>query len=111
MLNIKIGKAGGLCNAMKIADIAENAGLECVLGTGFGTGVKIAAKLQLASAIREFTGAVEFTELGLHGPLLQGEMDPALSLPLDEDGCLPVPNGPGLGVELDQAKVTAVTTP
>jgi len=111
VLNIKIGKAGGLCNAMKIADIAENAGLECVLGTGFGTGVKIAAKLQLASAIREFTGAVEFTELGLHGPLLQGEMDPALSLPLDEDGCLPVPNGPGLGVELDQAKVTAVTTP
>ncbi len=109
VLNIKIGKAGGLCNAMKIAAIAENAGLQCVLGTAFGTGVKIAAKLHLAAAIREFTGAVEFTELGLHGPLLQGDMDAALSLPLDEDGCLPVPEGVGLGVELDQAQVAEIT--
>ncbi|MDP6629701.1 MAG: enolase C-terminal domain-like protein [Kiritimatiellia bacterium] len=111
VLNIKIGKAGGLANAMQIAAIAEDAGLECVLGTGFGTGVKIAAKLQLAAAIKDFTGAVEFTELGLHGPLLQGEQDALLSLPLDQDGCLPVPEGPGLGVELDEAKVSAVTRP
>lgn len=109
VLNIKIGKAGGLANSMKIARIAEEAGLQCVLGTSFGTGVKIAAKLHLAAAIREFTGAVEFTELGLHGPLLKGELDRALALPLDEDGCLPVPAGAGLGVELDPAQVEAVT--
>lgn len=109
VINIKIGKAGGLCNAMKIADIAEEAGLQCVLGTGFGTGVKIAAKLHLASAIRDFTGSVEFTELGLHGPLLRGEMDEILSLPLDEDGCLPVPEGVGLGVELDTDQVAEIT--
>jgi len=108
VLNIKIAKAGGLCNAMKIADIAEAAGLESVLGTAFGTGVKIAAKLQFAAAVRDFTGAVEFTELGLHGPLLEGELDRQLALPLDEDGCLPVPDGPGLGVELDQEKVAEV---
>ncbi len=108
VLNIKIGKAGGLCNAMRIAAIAEEAGLQCVLGTSFGTGVKIAAKLHLAAALPRFTGAVEFTELGLHGPLLKGEMDRALSLPLDPDGCLPVPDGSGLGVELDEAKVAAV---
>jgi L-Ala-D/L-Glu epimerase len=111
VLNIKIGKAGGLSNSMKIANIARDAGLQCVLGTAFGTGVKIAAKLQFAAAIRDFTGAVEFTELGLHGPLLKGDMDTALSLPLDEDGCLPVPEGPGLGVELDAEKVQAVSTP
>jgi len=108
VLNIKIGKAGGLCNAMRIAEIAEQAGLQCVLGTAFGTGVKIAAKLQLAAAIREFTGAVEFTELGLHGPLLKGELDSTLSLPLDDDGCLPVPEGPGFGIELDPDKVAEV---
>ncbi len=108
-LNIKIGKAGGLVNAMKIAQIAEAANLDSVLGTAFGTGVKIAAKLQFASAVSEFTGAVEFTELGLHGPLLKGELDTALSLPLDEDGCLPVPKGPGLGIELDPAKVRELT--
>ena len=109
VLNIKIGKAGGLGNAMQIAAIAEAAGLKSVLGTSFGLGPKIAAKLHLAAAMRDFTGAVEFTELGLHGPLLKGEMDQRLSLPLDEDGCLPVPTGPGLGVELDPEKVRAVT--
>lgn len=108
-LNIKIGKAGGLANSMKIAHIAEAAGLESVLGTAFGTGVKIAAKLLFASAVNKFTGAVEFTELGLHGPLLKGEMDRALSLPLDKDGCLPVPTGPGLGVELDEKQIAEVT--
>lgn len=110
VLNIKIAKAGGLCNAIRIAAIAEAAGLQCVLGTAFGTGVKIAAKLHLASALPRFSGAVEFTELGLHGPLLKGDQDRALSLPLDADGCLPVPEGPGLGVELDEAKVAEVTT-
>jgi len=109
VLNIKIAKAGGLGNAMKIAAIAEEAGLQCVLGTGFGTGVKIAAKLHLAAAIRDFTGAVEFTELGLHGPLLKGDADRMLALPLDEDGCMPVPEGVGLGVELDEEQVAGIT--
>lgn len=111
VLNIKIAKAGGLTNALRIAAIAEDAGLACVLGTGFGTGVKIAAKLHLAAAMRAFTGAVEFTELGLHGPLLEGQMDRALALPLDEDGCLPVPPGPGLGVVLDEEQVREMTSP
>ncbi len=109
VLNIKIGKAGGLSRAMEISRIAGEAGLQCVLGTGFGMGVKIAAKLQLAAAIEQFTGAVEFTELGLHGPMLEGEQDTLLSLPLDEDGCLPVPTGPGLGVEIDQKQIASIS--
>jgi L-alanine-DL-glutamate epimerase-like enolase superfamily enzyme len=109
VLNIKIAKAGGLANAMTISRIAEEAGLQSVLGTAFGTGVKIAAKLHLAAAMHAFTGAVEFTELGLHGPLLQGDLNEALALPLDEDGCLPIPTGPGLGVELDTEQIAAMT--
>ncbi len=108
VLNIKIAKAGGLTNAMKIAAMAESAGLDCVLGTAFGTGIAIAAKLHLASAIGYFSGAVEFTELGLHGPLLRGQARGDLALPLDPDGCLPVPTGTGLGVELDEAQVAQV---
>lgn len=109
VLNIKIAKAGGLARAMEISRIAGEAGLQCVLGTGFGMGVKIAAKLQLSAAIEHFTGAVEFTELGLHGPMLKGEQDALLSLPLDEDGCLPVPTGPGLGVEIDQKQIESIS--
>lgn len=109
VLNIKVAKAGGLANSMKIGRIAENAGLKIVLGTAFGTGVAVAGKLHLASAINAFSGAVEFTELGLHGPLLKGQVNNDLSLPLDPDGCLPVPAGPGLGVELDAEAVAEVT--
>ena len=109
VLNIKIAKTGGLHNAMKIAAIAEESDLECVLGTAFGTGITVAAKLHLACAIGNFSGAVEFTELGLHGPLLKGDANRDLALPLDEDGCLPVPTGPGLGVELDDEQVAEVT--
>ena len=106
VLNIKVAKAGGFHNAMRIAKLAEEAGLKCVLGTAFGTGIAIAGKLHLAAAIGDFSGAVEFTELRLHGPMLRGDADRDLSLPLDADGCLPVPRGPGLGVELDDAQVS-----
>lgn len=109
VLNIKIAKAGGLLNATKIAALAQSAGLQCVLGTAFGTGVKIAAKLHLAAATIGMIDAVEFTELGLHGPLLQGRLDQDLALPLDSDGCLPVPTGPGLGIELDHDQIAAMT--
>jgi L-alanine-DL-glutamate epimerase-like enolase superfamily enzyme len=108
VLNIKVGKAGGLVGCMKIAELAKQAGLECVLGTAFGVGLGIAAKLHLAAAIGNYSGAVEFTELGLHGPLLLGQADKDLALPLDEDGCLPVPTGPGLGVELDYEQIAEV---
>src|SRR5690625_4752386 len=104
VLNIQLGKAGGFGKARKIAAIAEAAGLRCVLGTAFGTGIEMAAKLQLASATLDCVDAVEFTELGLHGNFLKGENRAALRLPL-QDGCLQVPDGPGLGVELDEQEV------
>ena len=104
VLNIKIAKAGGLYAAKKIAALAEAAGLKCVLGTAFGIGPKIAAKLHLAASTVIVADAVEFTEIGIHGNLLAPPGDTALALPLD-DGCLPVPTCPGLGVELDDAEV------
>ena len=104
VLNIKLGKVGGLYNAKKVAAIAEAAGLRCVLGTAWGLGLEIAAKLHLAASTMTVVDAVEFTELGLHGNLLAAPHDALLALPLS-DGCLPVPHGPGLGVTLDEEKV------
>ena len=81
VLNIKLGKAGGLYGAKKIAAIAEAAGLRCVLGTAFGLGLEVAAKLQLASSTMAVVDAVEFTELGLHpnlsGPAARQAAQPA----------------------------------
>lgn len=106
VINVKIGKAGGLLNAKKIAAVAEASGLGCVLGTSFGLGVEVAAKLHLAASTPAATGAVEFTELGLHENLLAPPHQRTLGLPL-EDGELDVPEGPGLGVSLVQERVRA----
>ena len=104
VINIKIAKAGGLHQAKKIAAVAEAAGLECVIGTAWGLGVKVAAKLHLAAATRSLRHGVEFTELMLHDLLLAGPQAADLAPPLT-DGYLNVPLGPGLGVTLDEAKI------
>ena len=104
VLNVKLGKAGGLTNAKTIAAIAAAAGLRCVVGTAFGLGVEVAAKLHLAASTFSIVDAVEFTELALHPTLLTSPRSDELALPL-ADGCLPVPDGPGLGVELDEDDV------
>ena len=107
VLNVKIGKAGGLMAAAKILAIGEAAGVRCVLGTAFGTALEMAAKLHLAAAHPHLTDAVEFTELALHGSLMAASGRDPLALPL-EDGALRVPTGPGLGVELDPATVRSL---
>ena len=109
VINIKIDKAGGLYAGKKIAAIAEAAGLKCVLGTAFGLGPEVAAKLHLAASTVGITDAVEFTEILLHDNLLASPTRDALALPLDSDGCLPVPEGPGLGVEFDPERLEEFT--
>jgi L-Ala-D/L-Glu epimerase len=106
VLNVKLGKAGGFLQAKKIAALAEAAGLRCVVGTAFGTGLEIAAKLHLAASTASIVDAVEFTEISLHDALLAGPHAAELALPLLDHG-LSVPSGPGLGVALDGAKLQA----
>ncbi len=102
VINIKIAKAGGMVASKKIAAVAEAAGLQVVFGTAYGLGPKIAAKLQLASTVAGAPDAVEFTELVLHDSLTTVPQNRSMALPLAGDGCLEVPTGPGLGVQLDE---------
>ena len=104
VINIKIEKVGGLYNAKKVAALAEAAGLQCVIGTAFGLGITDAAKLHLAASTLIIRDAVEFTEIYLHDNLLAPPHDRSLRLPLKE-GCLPVPEGPGFGVDYDEEKL------
>lgn len=105
---IKPAKAGGLYNAKKIVAVAEAAGLQCVIGTGWGLGIKVAAKLQLAasSLVRE---AVEFTEVFMHDMLLASPNSSLFAPPL-KDGYLTIPKKPGFGVELDEDKIRRFTS-
>ena len=72
-----------------------------------GLGEERAAKFHLASSTATMLPHVEFSELTLHSSLLVDEDDWSYSAPIEEDGCLPIPTRPGLGVTLDEKKVAA----
>jgi len=100
---IKIEQSGGLFAAQRVAAIADAAGIELYGGTmlegAFGT---IAAAHLFASVANLQWG----TEL--FGPLLITEE--ILTKPLDySDFALSVPDGLGLGIELDEAAVKRFT--
>jgi L-alanine-DL-glutamate epimerase-like enolase superfamily enzyme len=75
-----------------------------VIGTGWGLGIKVAAKLHLATStlVRD---AVEFSEIFMHDMLLAPPNDASFAPPL-KDGFLSVPMEPGFGIELDENKVS-----
>ena len=103
IINTKCAKAGGIRGVRQWAAATEAAGRQIVIGTEWGAGLKVAAKLHLGAAVSNADPVVEFTEIMIHDLLLK---EP---LPL-EDGYLRVPTGPGLGLELDEAKVEEFRT-
>ena len=98
IINTKCAKAGGIRGVQTWAAAAEAFAKPIVIGTEWGAGLKVAAKLHLGSAVKNADPVVEFTEIMIHELLLTED----LSL---EDGYLGVPTAPGLGLELDDAKI------
>lgn len=91
-------KVGGISEERKIAWMAQENGIKLV-PHGWNTALGLAADLQLASAISG-TDYVEY----IQGSPYVDEIK-AGGWQLDEDGMLPIPNGPGLGIEIDQDAV------
>lgn len=102
MINIKIAKSGGLVLAKKIEAVAESLGLPCIVGTEIEPGFSLIAKLHLASSMKVHPLASEFTELTL---LKKNILKHEIRI---KDGCVKVPSGPGLGVELDEGLFESV---
>lgn len=97
-----VTKCGGISEQRKIAWMAEAFGIK-VIGHGWNTAVGLAADLQLASAIRscdlvEYIGGSPYVD----GITVGG-------WPLDADGMLPIPDRPGLGLELDREALRRFT--
>jgi muconate cycloisomerase len=94
--NVYVTEAGGLLNAMRIFAMCEAAGMPCMIGSMPEFGIGTAAQIHLGVAM---------TNLGLDSDtcgVLYHEED-LLANPLRlEDGFSYPPNGPGLGVEIDQ---------
>lgn len=96
---VKVEQSGGLSNALRVAAIADAAGIELYGGTMLEGAVGTIAS---AHAFATFANLQWGTEL--FGPLLLTEE--ILARPLDySDFHLTVPDAPGLGIEIDEDRV------
>jgi D-galactarolactone cycloisomerase len=94
-----VTKVGGISEERRIAWMAQENGIRFI-PHGWNTAVGLAADLQLASAFADtdlveyLTGSPYVDEIVIGG------------WQLDDDGMLPIPDAPGLGIELDIDAVT-----
>jgi L-alanine-DL-glutamate epimerase-like enolase superfamily enzyme len=97
ILALKLTKSAGILGTMAIARIAEAAGMSCYVGCMIETSLGTAAYLQVALAAAPVTWGCE-----LFGPLLlRGDV---VRRPVQyADGAILALDGPGLGVEIDEA--------
>jgi L-alanine-DL-glutamate epimerase-like enolase superfamily enzyme len=102
VFSIYIGKAGGIGPAKTIADFALAQGIACTIGSNLELGIGSAAMLHLACAHRGITP--DLYPCDIIGPMFYD--DDILQVPLSLDAGRAVPTDhPGLGVDLDEAKV------
>jgi len=97
-----VTKVGGISEQRRIAWMAHDFGIKYI-GHGWNTALGLAADLQLASAIPD-SDLVEY--IG-GSPYVDGILRQPFAL--DADGFLHIPDTPGLGVEIDPAKVARYT--
>jgi muconate cycloisomerase len=111
LISIYTTKPGGLRRATKVAAVAEAFGFACNVNGSAETGIGNAANLHLAAAMKPVSLACV---LPVSAPAEQQPTktvgrfytDDVIAEPFVwEDGAIVVPNGPGLGIEVDEEKV------
>jgi len=106
-----VTKPGGLYRAKQQADIAEDLGMYCDIGGSIESGIGNAANLHLgaASKIAMLPSVTPVSKPeGAKGPTVAGiyYLDDLITEPFSfEDGFVLVPEGPGLGIEVDMDKI------
>ncbi len=106
-----VTKPGGLYRAKQQADIAAALGMYSDIGGSIESGIGNAANLHLGAASKiaylPSVAPVSKPE-GMQGPNIAGiyYLDDLISEPFQfEDGCVLIPQGPGLGVTVDMEKI------
>lgn len=97
-LAIKISKTGGIYYARQMCDLALNAGMELV-----GSGL-MDAPIGFAAAVHLYAAYGIVTPVDLNGPQHIAEDYLAAPFPMEGQAAL-VPDGPGLGIEVDEDKL------
>ena len=99
IVKLKIMKQGSVFKVREMISMLEEAGLEVVIGHGFGLSPQTIAEIHLASTSKSVLGAIESV-----GPYKM--IDDIVDLPIEiESGKVAVPNLPGLGVSIDMNKI------
>lgn len=103
ILAVKLAKCGGISNVLAVGAVADAFGVPCYGGTTIESSIGTAAALHTFCAMPSLTAGTE-----LFGTLLLS--DDIVADPVTfEDGFLQLPSGPGLGIELDEQKITYYT--
>ena len=102
ILAVYPGKHGGLTEMRRITQVAREAGIVCAMGSNLELGIATAAMLHLAMA--DETIDSERYPADLIGPLYHQADLITEPLPLGPEVAT-VPDGPGLGVDLDREQL------
>jgi L-alanine-DL-glutamate epimerase-like enolase superfamily enzyme len=103
IVKVKVMKQGGLLRCLRAIDMAEAAGIRCVVGHGFGLSLNTLAEVHVAAMSANVLEGCECV-----GPTkLTGDVvtDPVVM----ESGTIAVPSGPGLGATLDESALARWT--
>lgn len=95
--------AGGMARTREQAAVARKAGISLSHHCGFDLGIKTAAMLHLVASTPGFDMAPDSVYYGWEDYLLE---DPVAFA----DGALSIPEGPGLGIDVDESKVEKYRT-
>jgi muconate cycloisomerase len=95
---VDLEQVGGMIPARACAAVAMAAGVNSLLAGRPSVGIATAAMLHLAAAVPAFSGSNEIASRQLHDTVIANRFETI-------DGMITTPQGPGLGIEVDRAKV------
>ena len=112
IISLYVTKPGGLHPAMQVASAAQSHGMTCDIGGSIEMGIGVAANLHLGVSIEplKWASVCPLPNVNGQAPVKMAGIyyqDDIIQTPIHyEDGNLYVPTGPGLGVEVDEEKLS-----
>lgn len=99
--NIRLSKVGGIIASMQMADLANAAGLGCLMGAQVGESAILSAAGRAFAAIK---GPLDNCEGSFNKLLLHEDLSPT-NFGIAPGGIGPLPSTSGLGVEVDEKRL------
>jgi len=105
-LNIKLGKSGGIRNALKINSIAESAGMKCMIGCFAESRLGLSAAAHLAMARPN----IHFLDLDCAYGFKSDPIKGGMAYDTEKGGVIHLPDVPGHGAEVDPEQLNPENT-